>query len=231
MNQPENGTAILLMGGAGTRMGGSCPDKTLVPIVGRPVFSYSLLTIDSSKKFSEIVIVTRDSVQRGKIEQYVGNLSMHSNVSYVQGGDSRQKSVLNALLYVRQKQQNFVLIHDAARPLVTRENLWQLISALDGHGGAILAHGATDTLINISNRERQYLQRDSVWHVETPQIFGYEAILDAYLKAKGLLTDDSSALPQCAKVKIVENFHPNIKITHPRDLIVVEALLTKNPAQ
>jgi 2-C-methyl-D-erythritol 4-phosphate cytidylyltransferase len=225
--EQRKGVAILLMGGMGTRMGDFCQDKTLVLVAGKPLFLYSLIEIEKSKNFFEIVIVIRDSAQQKEIEGHLCALNMRASVSYVRGGNSRQKSVLNALLYVQQKHPNFVLIHDAVRPFVTQNNLRQLLSALEDHSGAILAHRATDTLIDVSNGERRYLQRDAVWNVETPQMFNYEVILDAYLKAKGPLTDDSSALQRDAKIKIIENFHFNTKVTYPRDLTLVEALLTK----
>jgi 2-C-methyl-D-erythritol 4-phosphate cytidylyltransferase len=215
------------MGGMGTRMGDFCRDKTLVLVAGKPLFLYSLTEIERSKIFFEIVIVVRDSAQQKKIECHLCALSVHASVSYVRGGNSRQKSVLNALLHVQQKHPHFVLIHDAVRPFVTQNNLHQLLSALEDHSGAILAHRATDTLVDVSNGERQYLQRDTVWHVETPQMFNYEIILDACLRVKEPLTDDSSMLQRDAKIKIIENFHLNIKVTYPRDLALVEALLAK----
>ncbi|MDR1255369.1 MAG: 2-C-methyl-D-erythritol 4-phosphate cytidylyltransferase [Puniceicoccales bacterium] len=227
MEQLARSAAILLMGGAGARMGGSYPDKTLAPIAGKPVFMYPLLAIDGSKIFSEIVVVTRDDWQRGKVLQLLDGLTLRANISCIRGGDSRQKSALNALLHMQSSGPDFVLIHDAARPLLPANSLPLLLSALVDHDGAILAHRATDTLLHVSPRGRKYLRRDGVWHVETPQMFKYGAILNAYLEAKRPLSDDSSALPGSAKVKIIENFHPNIKITYPGDIAAVEALLNK----
>jgi 2-C-methyl-D-erythritol 4-phosphate cytidylyltransferase len=224
---PARGVAFLLMGGSGTRMGGSCRDKSLVPIAGKPAFLHSLLTIDDSGAFSTTVIVTRDSAQREEIKCHIDapDLHLHGNVEYVRGGNSRRQSVLNALLHARQSQPNFALIHDAARPLITGDNLHSLLSAMDSHDAAILAHRATDTLVDISGNGRKYLPRNATWHVETPQIFRFGVILDAYLNAEGPLTDDSSALPESVEVKIIENFTPNIKITYPQDLATIEALL------
>jgi 2-C-methyl-D-erythritol 4-phosphate cytidylyltransferase len=207
-------------------MAASCGDKSLAPLAGKPAFLHSLLAIDASEMFSDVAIVVRDETQRSEVERHIGTLNPHANVSYVQGGDSRQKSVLNALLHAQRNHSDFALIHDAARPLITGEHLRSLLSALDDHDAAILAHRATDTLVDVSNGGRSYLSRNTIWHVETPQIFKYQVILDAYLGAKGPLADDSSALPSSSKVKIIENFIPNIKITYPQDLAVVEALLS-----
>jgi 2-C-methyl-D-erythritol 4-phosphate cytidylyltransferase len=189
------------------------------------VFSYSLLAIDGTEAFRDFVIVVRDARQRKSVEKYVGKFDLHSSVGYVFGGDSRQNSVLNALLYLRQRRPKFVLIHDAARPLITKDNLRQLLCAVDGHDAAVIAHRATDTLLSVAGRRRKYLLRDALWHIETPQIFKYDTILDAHGKATGPLTDDSSALCANAKVKIVENLHPNIKITHAEDILIARAIL------
>ena len=216
------------MGGSGTRMAAACRDKSLAPIAGKPAFLHSLLTIGASEAFSRITIVVRDGAQRKEVERQIGTLNLRANVDYTQGGDSRQKSVLNALMHMQRNHPDFALIHDAARPLITEEHLRSLLSALDDHDAAILAHRATDTLADVSNGERRYLPRNAIWHVETPQVFKYRVILDAYLRAKGPLTDDSSALPSGSRVKIIENFAPNIKITYPQDLAVVEALLKGN---
>jgi 2-C-methyl-D-erythritol 4-phosphate cytidylyltransferase len=228
VNALTKGTAVLLMGGLGVRMNSSCQDKSLVPVAGKPVFLHSLLAINALETFSYITIVIRDEAQRSEVERHIDTLNLHSNVSYIQGGDSRQKSVLNALLHGQWNHPDFALIHDAVRPLVTEEHLRSLLSALGGHDAAILAHRATDTLMNVSNGKRSYLPRDTIWHVETPQVFKYKVILDAYLRAKSPLTDDSSALPNNSRVKIIENFTPNIKITYPQDLATVEALLSGN---
>jgi 2-C-methyl-D-erythritol 4-phosphate cytidylyltransferase len=74
------------------------------------------------------------------------------------------------------------LIHDTARQLVARESLEQSVSAFNGHDGVILSHGPMDTMIDISDKKPQYLQRDDVSHVETQQTLKHESILNAYAK-------------------------------------------------
>jgi 2-C-methyl-D-erythritol 4-phosphate cytidylyltransferase len=209
-------------------MAASCGDKSLALVADKPVFLHSLLAIDSAGIFSDVTIVIRDEAQQREIERYLGAVNLCAKVSCVQGGDSRQKSVLNALIHAQHSRPDFVLIHDAARPLIAKDCMHLLLSALGDHDAAVLAHKATDTLMDVSGDKRNYLLRDTIWHIETPQIFRYEVILDAYLKAKGPLTDDSSALPESTRMKIIENFTPNIKITYPQDFATVKALLSSN---
>jgi 2-C-methyl-D-erythritol 4-phosphate cytidylyltransferase len=231
MNREPRRAAILLMAGSGKRMGGACSDKTLVKIKGWPVFLYSLLTLDGTGAFGDIVIVVRDPEQQKNAEKYVGKFELHAAVSYVFGGNLRQNSVLNALLHLEQKHPEFVLIHDSARPLITEDGVRQLLCAAEDCDGAVIAHGATDTLLSFAEGKRKYLPRSEVWHVETPQIFKYDLILDGYVKATGTLADDSSALGADADIKIVENAHPNIKITRPEDIFIVKSLLNKKLVQ
>ena len=130
----------------------------------------------------------------------------------------------------------FVAVHDAARPLVTPEQIEHVYELARKHGGAALAEPITNTLKRADENclVNGGVPRENLYGMQTPQIFGRELLEKAYaaVAASNLsITDEVSALEQIgAKVVLVPNEEWNIKITYPRDLLLAQAVLARRSA-
>jgi len=217
--------AVVVAAGTSRRMGEA--DKILATINERPVLAYSLDTFQKCESVDRIVVV----VNAGNLAQ-VRRLSVKEGWSKVTdlciGGKRRQDSVRAGL--ERLEDCDYVIIHDGARPLVSTEIIEQGLKVALDTGAAVAAVPVKDT-IKVVDAERfvQYTPvRDTIWAVQTPQIFSSDIIKEAYRLAKGDVTDDASLVEQAGhKVKLFMGSYDNIKITTPDDLSLAEILLKK----
>lgn len=220
--------AILLAGGSGSRMQSRCRDKVLEPLLGKPVFAYSLEAFRSTQIFQTVCIVYRDQQQKAALQAYVeAQPSAGIEYLWVQGGQRRQDSVFNALKSPELKADH-VFIHDCARPLIQAKTLLEMWAQFPTVGGLALAHPVVDSIkqqVERSGRGRPVLQdidRSNLWAMETPQAFDYNCILQAYEKVQAQalsITDDVAAAEQAdVQVTLHPNNECNLKITHPDDL-------------
>ncbi len=160
-------------------------------------------------------------------------ISRHPLVHTAPGGKERADSVLNALDYLQDRagEEDWVLVHDAARPCIAAADVHKLIDALkDDAVGGILALPVADTLKRVSDGSiSETVDRSAIWRALTPQMFRYGALRDALrdAAAKGsVVTDEASALElQGRRPKIVEGRPDNLKITRPEDLPLAEFYL------
>ena len=215
---------ILLAAGSGARMRGAVPDKVLAPLAGRPVFAHSAASFIQSGVADLYVVVYRDQRQMMELSAYAPTPSV-----LVRGGSERQDSVANALAALPPDIAH-VFIHDSARPLIRVEQLVALHKIVRREGAVVLAHRVTDTIKKHRNNARlRTLDRSRLWAMETPQVFSRDLIERAYAlvaKRKTPITDDAQAVEQLNHpVAILENSHPNPKLTTPSDLAYVEFLL------
>jgi 2-C-methyl-D-erythritol 4-phosphate cytidylyltransferase len=218
--------AILLAAGSGRRMQGAVADKILAPLAGRPVFAHSVAAFLESNVADYYVIVVRDQAQSIALSAYAP-----TPAQFVIGGKERQDSVQNALA-VLPADIAYVFIHDCARPLVRVEQLVGLHKVVRKEDAVVLAHRVTDTIKKHSDTGHlKGLDRERLWAMETPQVFARELIVEAYAKVakkKLRITDDAAAVELLAHpVALLDNTHPNPKITTPADLAFVEYLLSK----
>ena len=150
---------------------------------------------------------------------------------FVRGGDSRSASVRNALAAAPEAE--VVVVHDAARPLVTRELVERCVAALEqGVDGAIAAVPMTDTVKEAAasdGRVLRTLDRSPLWAIQTPQVFRADVLrraLERDTAALAAATDDAALVEDAGGVvRVVEAFPENIKVTRESDLRIVEALL------
>ena len=217
--------AILLAAGSGRRMQGTVTDKVLAPLAGRPVFAHSAAAFITSGIADYYVSVYRDQRQMMALSAYAPTPSV-----LVRGGRERQDSVINALA-VLPADIALVFIHDCARPLIRPEQLGALHKIVRREDAVVLAHRVTDTVKEHNDRARlRTLDRSRLWAMETPQVFARDLIVRAYarVQARGLrITDDAAAVEQLGHpVALLENPHPNPKLTTPADLAYLEFLLT-----
>ena len=221
-------TAIIVAAGSSQRMGF---DKLFALLGDQPVIAHTLAAFDRAECVDEIVLVGRDD--RLAVLQELINRTELSKVRHViSGGDQRQDSVragLNAL----SPEARYVAVHDAARPLITSEQIGRVFGHCQTHGAAALAEPITDTL----KRADQEcfvcggVDRAGLYAMQTPQIFSRNLLVEAYaaVTARKLsITDEVSAIELLgAKVLLVPNDEFNLKITYPRDLLLAQACLTR----
>ena len=221
--------AILLAAGSGTRMAGTVPDKVLALLAGRPAFAHSAAAFMASGVADSYVVVYRDQQQMTALMAYAPTPS-----TLIQGGRERQDSVMRALAALPGDIAH-VFIHDCARPLVRPEQLVALYKIVRREHAVVLAHRVTDTIKQHRDDARlRTLDRSRLWAMETPQVFSRDLIVRAYARVaqkNRSITDDAQAVEQLAHpIALLENFHPNPKLTTPADLAYLEFLLSTRPA-
>jgi 2-C-methyl-D-erythritol 4-phosphate cytidylyltransferase len=222
--------AILLAAGSSRRMAGAVTDKILAPLAGKPVFAHSAGTFFRSGVVDFFVVTYRDQRQMVELSAYAPTPTL-----FVPGGAERQDSVSAALAELPDDVA-YVFIHDCARPLVRSEQLVGLHKIVRRENAVVLAHRVTDTIKEHRGEGMlRNVPREKLWAMETPQVFARELIVRAYAKAaasRKRLTDDAAALELLRHpVALLENTHPNPKITTPGDLAYAEFLLTQADAE
>jgi 2-C-methyl-D-erythritol 4-phosphate cytidylyltransferase len=222
--------AILLAAGSSRRMAGAVTDKILAPLAGKPVFAHSAGTFFRSGVVDFFVVTYRDQRQMVELSAYAPTPTL-----FVPGGAERQDSVSAALAELPDDVA-YVFIHDCARPLVRAEQLVGLHKIVRREDAVVLAHRVTDTVKEHRGEGMlRNVPREKLWAMETPQVFARELIVRAYAKAaasRKRLTDDAAALELLRHpVALLENTHPNPKITTPGDLAYAEFLLTQADAE
>ncbi len=221
--------AILLAAGSGSRMQGAVADKVLAPLAGRPVFAHSAAAFMQSAIADLYVVVYRDQRQMMELSAYTPTPSV-----LVHGGRERQDSVMHALAALPADIEH-VFIHDCARPLIRPEQLVALHKIVRREHAVVLAHRVTDTIKeHRDDAHLRTLERARLWAMETPQVFSRDLIARAYQRvaARGLhITDDAQAVEQLGHpIALLENAHPNPKLTTPADLEYLEFLLRRTEA-
>lgn len=217
--------AILLAGGKSIRMG--LKDKNLEKLGEIPVLYHSLSTLNSSSEIhSIIVVVPKDKIRAYEEKIFAGKFTKVHRVCA--GGHSRQASVNAALNFVQPIK--WILIHDAARPFISKQMISDGIAAVKDTGAATAAIAMTDTL-KLSEDDgssiKHTIQRETIWAAQTPQIFSFDILKKAHENPTASdFTDDSSLIEsQGVKVKMFPGSKINLKITSPADLQLASAIL------
>ncbi len=224
--------------GSGVRFGGR---KAFVILDGKPLLFHSLVAFASHGEVREIVVVATPGdaaeAERRVAEWMAGWVLSEPErarpaVAVVPGGPRRQDSVELGLRALT-GDVRWALVHDAARPLVGRNDLDRLISAVKRTGAAVLGHPSTDSLkVEEGGIVHRDLPRGKIWAVQTPQGASLYLLKRAFAEAKRLrreATDEVGLLTASGiDVELVEGSRANIKVTFPEDLAVAEFLLKKN---
>jgi 2-C-methyl-D-erythritol 4-phosphate cytidylyltransferase len=219
--------AIVAAAGSGGRLGGERP-KALVELAGRPIVAWSVAALAASEAVEHVVIAAPDG-HEDEIVAIATDVAPNLPTDVVAGGSSRSRSVANGLEAV--PGAVIVVVHDAARPLVTTELVDRSVSRLERWGcdAVIAAARATDTIkeAGAGGRVTATLERSSLWAVQTPQVFRAEALRRAVGGSELDRAYDDAQLVEAigGDVRIVESSRDNLKITTPFDLRVAELLL------
>lgn len=242
MNPAACTTAVLLAGGSGTRMAGRIGDKILAPLAGASAFAHVLRAFQASGVARHAIVVTHDDTQRDALKAIVDEEgSKDLPVVWVDGGGRRQDSVWNALQALDDATTH-VFIHDCARPLIQPNQLRKLLEIVCADGAVCLAHKVTDTIKRVPgdhpdlrHMRLQDLPREGLWAMETPQVFDRHLIVDAYHLAQetgGDVTDDAAVVEAFGHpVSLLANDRPNLKLTLPSDLDIIQVLLERIQSQ
>ncbi len=220
--------AIVPAAGRGRRMNHSL-SKQYLPLGGKPILARTLLALESSPLIDEILVSVREDELQYCKREVIEKFNLKKVKELIPGGEERQDSVYNALKAIS-KGFDIVIIHDSVRPFVTKEMVKKAIKETKNHQAAVVAIPMKDTIKEMKNGfVRRTLDRNSLWAIQTPQVFSYDLILEAYEKAykkKTKATDDASLVENLGHpVKVVEGSPDNLKITTPEDLILAEAIL------
>ncbi|WP_244574461.1 bifunctional 2-C-methyl-D-erythritol 4-phosphate cytidylyltransferase/2-C-methyl-D-erythritol 2,4-cyclodiphosphate synthase [Cohaesibacter sp. ES.047] len=234
--------AIIVAAGVGNRAKRSSDTvaKQYVRIAGKPVLCHTLIPFLESEDidFVKVVIAEGDrSLYDCAIEpllsDYPESLLKAKLLPPVIGGDTRQSSVLNGLDGLADHKLDNVLIHDAARPFVTRQILRRCRSALQQHKACLVATPVTDTIKRVSQDGviEATIDRSTLWAAQTPQGFHFDFILEAHRRAAqsvtAAFTDDAAVAEWAGQpVRIVEGSPSNTKLTNREDLDMAEQALS-----
>ena len=219
-------TAIIVAAGRSRRMGF---DKLFKIIGGKPVIGHTIAAFEGAKSVSEIVVVTREDRHRD-LEKLVRDQNWKKIQSVVAGGEHRQDSVRAGLEQLGENVR-YVAVHDAARPLITPEQIERVFQCCRKYGAAALAEEVTDTLkrTDVDLVVAGAVDRHRLYAMQTPQIFERKLVERAHraVAAKRVpVTDEVSAVELLGgKVALVVNDDFNFKVTYPRDLILAEMVL------
>jgi 2-C-methyl-D-erythritol 4-phosphate cytidylyltransferase/2-C-methyl-D-erythritol 2,4-cyclodiphosphate synthase len=210
--------AILVAAGTGSRFGAGMP-KQFLTLLGEPVIRHA------ARALIEAGAILQPVGDAGAIDEALHGLPRLPTVS---GGATRQDSVRCGLLALRPHAPEFVLVHDAARPVIPTRTVPDLLAALAHAPGAIPAAPVADTL----KRARdgiivETVPREGLFRAQTPQAFRFDALLAAHQSEVSGATDDASLLEALGqKVAIVAGSEANIKLTYPDDLARLEAVMS-----
>ncbi|MDR0930640.1 MAG: 2-C-methyl-D-erythritol 4-phosphate cytidylyltransferase [Clostridiales bacterium] len=229
---PKDSTVsvVIVAAGSGERLAaeaGAENGKALLQVAGKPLIQHSLEIFAQVDRVKDIIVVARE-IDILAIYDIVNNEQIPKVRNIVPGGSTRQHSVYNGL---KEVSTDYVLIHDAARPCITLDDINDLITRLVENGRPVtLASKIIDTINRVQNGTIvDTLDRDELFVVQTPQGFNTTKLKHAHEKAidDGFeSTDDAGLLENFGeKVHIVRGSSQNIKITYPDDVLVAEAIL------
>ncbi|MDR6985249.1 2-C-methyl-D-erythritol 4-phosphate cytidylyltransferase [Rheinheimera pacifica] len=219
--------AIVPAAGVGKRMQADRPKQYLV-LHGKTILEHSVARLQAVAGVEQIWLALAAE------DPYFDATALgHSNVIRVKGGDERMHSVLNALNFVDEHQYPWVLVHDAARPLVRQTDIELLIQRCLASGeGGILACRVRDTMKRGELMVAETVSREHLWHALTPQFFPtalLKAALQDAISAGVHITDEASAMEWAGhSVLLVEGHSDNIKITQPADLALAAFYLEQS---
>ncbi len=222
---------VLPAAGVGSRMQSEVP-KQYLSIAGKPLIQHTLERLLNYSRLDRIIVVISAE------DHHWSQLALHRDprLCVATGGEERVHSVLNGLTAIetQAQDQDWVLVHDVARPCVRREDLDRLLDTLVSEPqGAILASPVTDTLKKAGDNGRitQTVPRAGIWRAFTPQAFRYADLrraLESALEAGELVTDEASAMERLGyQPALVRGSSDNIKVTVPEDLPYAEFLLRR----
>ncbi|EDP46315.1 2-C-methyl-D-erythritol 4-phosphate cytidylyltransferase [Rickettsiella grylli] len=227
MKDFTNYFAIVPAAGVGHRMGLDFP-KQYISIKGKTILEYTLTTLLNSPKFKKCVVVIH---KKDDLWPKLRVRSSHLMTAW--GGEERCHSVFNGLLALKNisKKNDWIVIHDAVRPLLHESDIDLLINQLNDHPvGGLLGHPIKNTVKYVDKQQFKTLDRQKIWLAVTPQMFRYHWLVKALalaIKKNKCITDEASAIELIGQQpKLLEGRADNIKITTKEDLNLLDYYLS-----
>ncbi|WP_036772731.1 2-C-methyl-D-erythritol 4-phosphate cytidylyltransferase [Photorhabdus australis] len=229
--------ALIPAAGIGSRMNSDCP-KQYLSIAGKTVIEHTLAALLDHPRIQRVVVVLNPADTQFQFLEVASD----SRITTVTGGEQRADSVLAGLNYLAHLVENnhcWVLVHDAARPCLHRDDLERLLQLAESGEqgnmicGGILASPVRDTMKRGRTGQEiidHTVERQDLWHALTPQLFPLMLLRDCLSKALSQhvnITDEASALEYCGYQPVLVNGRSdNIKVTRPEDLALAEFYLS-----
>lgn len=222
---------VIPAAGVGKRMQSVIP-KQYLTLAGSTILDLSINRLLSHELISGVVVAVSQGDEWWPDSEY----SQHPDVTVVNGGSERCYSVYNALLKLAEtvSENDFVLVHDAARPCLTQADVATLINTVrENEDGGILGLPVRDTMKRTDQTAHitHTVEREQLWHAFTPQLFRLDLLINALSRAfdnKQLVTDEASAMELAGfNPVMVSGRADNLKITRPEDLELAEFYLSK----
>ena len=231
----KRNVAVVLAAGQGKRMQSSVHKQYLL-MGGKPVLFYCLRTMEESF-IDEVVLVVGEGEEEYCRKEVVEKYGFKKVSRIVQGGRERYHSVWNGIGAV--EECGYLFIHDGARPFLDQASLERARQAVEQFGACVVGMPVKDTIkiADDNGFSKETPRRDTVWTIQTPQVFTFELVKKAYerlikeedlLKGKGVLVTDDAMVVETVlgeKVRLVEGSYENLKITTPEDLKIAELFL------
>jgi 2-C-methyl-D-erythritol 4-phosphate cytidylyltransferase len=230
MKSAQRCWAIIPAAGVGRRIGSKIP-KQYLEINGKAILEYSIELFSRHHYIEGIVVILADNDQDWENHAFSSNKNIITTI----GGKERFHSVLNGLLALEQrlKEDDWVLVHDAARPCLETGDIDKLINSVSNHPtGGILATPVQDTMkrSGVDRVITGTVERDGLWHALTPQMFRYGKIREAIETAVENnihITDEAQAMERMGESPLlVEGSVKNIKVTRPEDMALASFYLS-----
>jgi 2-C-methyl-D-erythritol 4-phosphate cytidylyltransferase len=231
-------TVILPAAGLGTRMGRAVPEKAgtsrkqFMLLDGSPILLHTIRKFAATSAVSEIVVALRaDDIDW--VRELLRAENLGKTVRLVEGGDSRQESVENALATLNTGATELVAVHDAVRPFIETSVLEKVFAEAEETGAAIVGIVPVDTVKQVHrNKIRQTIPRERLILAQTPQVFRFDLLKSAFAKARedGFNgTDESSLVERLdqVEVSVVPGSDRNLKITKPSDMDLARLFLSE----
>jgi len=220
---------ILVAAGRGERLGFP-EEKALVSVLGHPILAWALMAFDGFSQIVERIVVVppgREAVFR---ERILDRLNSRHKITLVPGGDRRQDSVANGIEALGE-DPHWVMVHDAARPLVSQVLIRRVLQTLDAGESVVPALPIRDSIARVGYESwiKSYEDRSELLAVQTPQGFHRPVLEYAHRNAReqGAAGTDEASLVLAVNhpVSWIEGDPENLKVTYPADLAVAEAIL------
>lgn len=224
--------AIVLAAGKSERLNDINVPKQLYLLNNVPLFMYSVLTFNNLEDIDEVYVVTNEECYE-RINQYLNLYHLEKVRGIILGGATRQESVYNALKKLEDngvKDDDIILIHDAARPLMDKFIIIDNIAGVKMYDAVTTAIKVKDTIIKGDETLDGFVDRNELYQAQTPQSFRFRIIKDAHDNAlkKNLMnmTDDSALVKENGQpVHIVKGTTANFKVTTIDDLKLLEMIV------
>lgn len=220
---------IILAGGVGSRMGLDIP-KQFLKIREKEVIGYTMTAFQNADSIDRFFLVAHEDYWK-HIEDICTKYDLKKFWGISSAGDTRQESVFGALDAINSlNDDDIVLIHDGVRAMITPDIIDECIIQTKRYGATTLAQKSINTIIySESDKIQEYINRDYIYNVQTPQSFRYGIIYEAHKKVIGQdMTDDTQiAMKNGINVHIIENNEPNLKLTTREDIMLFDYYLSR----